>query len=385
MKNVKLKLAAIVGVSVLLALTAVLSVFNWTMNRQMEERAFEALYSAANLYAGSWDSNIYLASVLYLHKEDYSLPGQGEYEYSEEEKQIAEWCRSHKELHLTSCAELGNRKYFIRMEREIYAYDEYEIIAAYIDVTAERSLIRSINMMFLLIMAVMVIGGSAAGYAIGWQIERNQAMQKKFYENMSHELKTPLTAIRGYAEGLETGIIDDTKQAAHIIGKESEKMSAGIEEILCLAKLESGAIRLNREPVEVHDFVENCLLPLEGAVKSRNLLVEIQIGDGMIFADSSQLEHALTNVLTNAIKYADRRVAVQYEGGKLVVWNDGGDLSDDDISRLFDRFYTGKGGSTGVGLALAREIVELHGWRLEARKLYGGVWFCFAMEECNEH
>lgn len=268
------------------------------------------------------------------------------------------------------------------MSRESYDYgEEPALIAAYVDITSERALIASINGMFLLILAVAVAGGAMAGYAVGRQIERSQDMQKKFYENMSHELKTPLTSIRGFAEGLEAGILEDTKQAARVIGRETEKMAGRIEEILCMSKLESGATILHKEPMEVAPFVENCLLPLEGAVKSRGLKVELQLGEGSVEADPDQMEHALMNVLTNAIKYADSRITVQYEGGRLVVWNDGDRLSGEELAHLFNRFYTGENGNTGIGLALAKEIVELHGWRLTAHKRYGGILFCFEMRE----
>lgn len=379
MKNVKVKLSAIVGAFVLLTLAAVIAAFNFAMDRQIRQDSEIALNRNLSWDFSNWEEyDKYLAQTIILD-ENYSLSNFSG-NYTPQERSVANWCQENRETDVVRYVHLDNRFYYIQIGKGCYMPEDGMFTAAFVDVTGERALIQSINRVFLFIMAIMGGGGCVAGYAVGTQVEKSQALQKKFYENMSHELKTPLAAIQGYAEGLEVGILEDSRQAGRIISGEARKMSRLVEEILCLARLESGVVTLHKESIRVGEFVENCLLPLEGAIKKRDLQVELQVAEGSISADPEQLEHALMNVLTNAIKYADSRITLQYENGNLIVWNDGDHLSDEDISHLFDRFYTGKGGKTGVGLALAKEITELHGWRLQARRMYGGICFCFAME-----
>lgn len=385
MKSVKHKLAVMVGVFVLLALVLVFTVFNLAMGRQIEAKARESLERTLVWDYHGWedydyddyDSYIYVTLVMILDQ-DY-VPTGDQSNYTPRDLRIANWCQENRETGVVRQAQIDGGSYYIEIGDGGYDWNDGKYTAAYVDVTGEQMLIRSINLVFLFIMVVMGFGGWAAGYVVGAQIEKGQEIQKKFYENMSHELKTPLTAIQGYAEGVETGILEDSRQAARVISGETRKMSRMVEEILCLARLESGAVKLRREPVDVGEFVEDCLLPLEGAIRKRGLEVELQIGDGAISADPEQLEHALMNVLTNAIKYADNRIVLRYEAGVLTVWNDGDRLSNEDMGHLFDRFYTGKGGKTGVGLALAKEIVELHGWSLHAKRADDGICFIFTM------
>ena len=152
-------------------------------------------------------------------------------------------------------------------------------------------------------------------------------------------------------------------------------MSRLIEEILLSARLDSGAMQLHKETLDLNEFVEECLMPMEGAVISRNLNVNLALSPCRVSADPDRLEQAITNLITNALKYAKSSLFIKLENGQLRMQNDCEYISDNDLSHLFDRFYTGENGNTGIGLALAREIILLHGWKITAGRTSDGIEF----------
>lgn len=291
---------------------------------------------------------------------------------TEKEKQIYDWCKEH------TVNELKREKI---LEKVYYIQGtelDYGTAVAYVDVTGEYEMIRRVNVIFLIAAILIGLLGGLAGYLMGRKLEQTQLVQKQFFENTSHELKTPLTAIRGYAEGIETGVITDYQKTGRVINAQVEQMNTMVEGILSIAKIESGALPIKKEEVSVADFIQDCLMPLEGVVRNRGLAVELQLGVGTVSADPDQLEHAVTNLLTNAIKYSAGRIRITSSAEELMIWNDlpkDFPLSEKDLAHLFDRFYTGPNGNTGIGLALAKEIIELHGWKVSAELLGEGLAF----------
>lgn len=255
--------------------------------------------------------------------------------------------------------------------------ESYEVkeIVSYVDITGELDMIRQINLIFLLTALVIGMFGTTAGFVLGKKLEQNQLVQKQFFENTSHELKTPLTAIRGYAEGISKGVITDYPKTGRVIAEQTEKMSRLVEEILCLAKLEGGAVKPEKEPVDIPDFIQDCLMPFEGTVLSRGLQVQLDLKPMTASADPLQLEHALTNLLTNALKYAQTQIRISCGEGKIIIENDCAPLREEDLMHLFERFYTGRDGNTGIGLALAKDILALHGWNIVAEPAENGIRF----------
>jgi signal transduction histidine kinase len=205
-----------------------------------------------------------------------------------------------------------------------------------------------------------------AGLRMGERIEAADEAQRRLFENVSHELKTPLAAARGYAEAVQEGVMP-ADEAAQGIVRETDRMARLVDQILGLARLDAGAVVLRPERVELADFVQDCLMPLEGAVRAKGLQVELELAPGEVELDPELMGHALENVLSNAVRHAERLLRVSFDGQALVVANDGTMPRPEDVDHLFDRFRTSEGGSTGLGLAIAREVVELHGWQLSAR------------------
>lgn len=247
---------------------------------------------------------------------------------------------------------------------------------AYIDTTSEQSLVVTVNTAFGIIGLLGAVAAALAGHIAGKRIDDAQAAQKRFYENMSHDLKTPLAAIRGYAEGAAGGVMD-AADASRAIVRETDRMTEEINEILRLSRLESGTVQPEKESIVVEDFVQDCLMPMEGGVRTKGLDVQLDMVAGEVMADPGLFEHALSNVLSNAVRHAETCIRVRFDGVRLSVWNDGDVPEPNRLPQLFDRFHAGEGGSTGIGLAIAKEVAVLHGWHISANAVEGGLEIAF--------
>lgn len=273
--------------------------------------------------------------------------------------------------------ELGDTTLFVSWKN----MDDGRIQFYYVNATSEMEMIKTISLVMYIIMAVCIVGATLIGFFVGKKIETDQAKQKQFFENASHELKTPLMSIQGYAEGLQEGVISDTQEATAVILSETDKMTNLVNDILSISRLESGAYKLNKETVEMYSFLAECLTSMEAAINSKELKVDLKVegGPATVEADRVQLEKAVRNILSNAIRYAETEIKITYDGKNLTVWDDGNPISEDSLKHLFERFYTGKNGNTGIGMSLTKEIVEQHGWKIKAENVDGGVQFVIIM------
>ena len=244
----------------------------------------------------------------------------------------------------------------------------------YVNVSSEEQLIRTVSISLYIIMAVCLAGACLAGLFLGKKIETDQNRQKQFFENASHELKTPLMSIQGYAEGLQAGITDPDK-ATKVILSETDKMTGLVNDILSISRLESGAYKLRKEPVYMPEFLSECLTSMEAAIMERRIRVGFDVSQVPLEADRVQLEKAVRNILTNAIRYARSEIRILYDGKRLVIWDDGTPISEESLKHLFERFYTGQNGNTGIGMSLTKEIVEQHGWKIKAENTAAGAQF----------
>lgn len=245
----------------------------------------------------------------------------------------------------------------------------------YVNVSSEEQLIKTVSVSLYIIMAVCIVGASLAGLFMGKRIETDQNRQKQFFENASHELKTPLMSIQGYAEGLQDGIFREPEKATKVILNETDKMTGLVNDILSISRLESGAYKLKKEPVNMQEFLAECLTSMEASLYDRNLRVSFDVAPEEIEADRIQFEKAVRNILTNAIRYARSEIRLSFDGKRLIIWDDGTPISEESLKHLFERFYTGPNGNTGIGMSLTKEIVEQHGWKIRAENTASGAQF----------
>ncbi|EXX87268.1 histidine kinase, partial [Paenibacillus darwinianus] len=207
-------------------------------------------------------------------------------------------------------------------------------------------------------------------------IRRLERMRSEFVANVSHELKTPIAAVKGFAETLLGGAVNDpdtAKAFLQIIYDESERLNRLIGNILELSKVESRRVPLQFSPVELSSFTEKTLELLASEASRKGILLDAAVEPGLYAeADEDRLRQIMMNLLSNGINYTP-------EGGRVTVKVDGDDdhirirISDTgigipkkDLPRIFERFYrvdkarSRSSGGTGLGLSIVKHLVELH-------------------------
>ena len=212
------------------------------------------------------------------------------------------------------------------------------------------------------------------------KLSRADEAERTFFQNASHELRTPLMSISGYAQGIQCGVFEDVAQAASVILDESTRLTEVVDGILTLTRMDQ--LRYQVVPVElaVNGFIEERLECLEGFAYSKNIKLVFQPGEEhKIITDAMLLERAFSNVMSNCIRYAGTQVAVavrEKEGDILItVTDDGPGFPEGGTEHLFDRFYKGKGGNHGLGLAIARCSLEYMGGSVRAADTQKGAEF----------
>lgn len=213
--------------------------------------------------------------------------------------------------------------------------------------------------------------------------------ERVFFQNASHELRTPLMSISGYAQGIQRGVFDDVSQAAGVILDESRRLTEVVDGILTLTRMDQ--LRYQVVPVELklNEFVEDQLERLEGLAYQRRIRLEFSPKEPhMVTTDAMLLARAYSNVMSNCIRYAKTKVwtEITKEGDWLVltVTDDGPGIGEEELLHLFDRFYKGKTGNHGLGLAIARRSMEYMGGTITAESRAGGAKFHIRMpQDCR--
>lgn len=218
------------------------------------------------------------------------------------------------------------------------------------------------------------------------ELDRYNRVQKQFFQNASHELKTPLMSISGYAEGIRDGVLEGERAAKglDIILSESGRMNKIVTEMTLLAKLDSEEDSFHTSEVTVKDLITETIERINPLLTAKRLQLKVSYPDRdharlSVHADRDKLLQALLNIVSNATRYARQtiNIAIKYNKGKveITVTDDGPGIAEEITPYLFHRFMKGKDGETGLGLAIARAIVERCGGMISAgnRKEGGAV------------
>jgi signal transduction histidine kinase len=229
-------------------------------------------------------------------------------------------------------------------------------------------------------------------YEMAKELQRYMNSQQSFFQNASHELKTPLMTIQGYAEGIKEGVFDKEEEGKglDVMVTEVKRLKTIINEMILLAKLDSEPSVYQPEDIEVTYLVDKVVdraLPL---VNEKGIELQHSVEkDIRIVADEEKMLRALLNLTFNAIRHAKSKIklSVYKENGtvKIKIEDDGEGVSEDLIPQLFHRFVKGKNGDTGLGLAIARAIIEQSNGEITAGESdeLGGARFEIRIENEN--
>ena len=197
--------------------------------------------------------------------------------------------------------------------------------------------------------------------------------QRDFLGNVSHDLKTPLTSIQGYAQAIIDGAAEDPEEAAQIIYEEASRLNRMVVELTDLARLEAGRLSLRHAEIELAPLVEGVTQSLQLLAENKGIALETRTASlPPVVGDGDRLAQVFMNLLSNALKFTESGGTVsvdlreQGDGALVAVRDSGIGISKAEQGRIFERFYQvdkarGPQRGTGLGLAIAQEIVEAHG------------------------
>ena len=247
---------------------------------------------------------------------------------------------------------------------------------AFTDSTLEQATLRSLLTGSLLIglaaLAVLFVCSYVLSGAVTRPVGRAWQQQKQFLSDASHELKTPLTVILSSTELLEQSAAPEQKQYVDNIRAESRRMKQLVEDMLTLSRIQRSDAPLPDTAADLSDAAANVALRFEPVAYEAGLTLSYDIAPGLLVrGDSDKLEQAVAVLLDNAIKYAapgtEVRLDAVRQGKNACLWveNEGDPIPADKLPHIFDRFYRADesrtdGGSFGLGLPIARAIVEAH-------------------------
>lgn len=230
--------------------------------------------------------------------------------------------------------------------------------------------------------------------------ERIDSMRREFIVNVSHELKTPIALIQGYAEGLTAGVADDPEDRkfyCDTIADEADRMNKLVMQLLNLSKLELGAEQTFYDDIDLHALCAEAVQKTSVLCESRNLTVYFDDTCVTVRTDGDLLEQVLMNYLSNAIRYTvdGGHISISATptdaGIRLTVFNEGEGLPEEELPKIWEKFYrtdrarTREAGGTGIGLSLVRAIADtLHG-SCGAENVPGGISFWFELPNAPEN
>lgn len=203
------------------------------------------------------------------------------------------------------------------------------------------------------------------------ELRKAKQTQEIFFQNMSHELRTPLTSIRGNAEGIVYGIMEP-HNAAKIILSESEKLGGMVEDILYLSRMGKTTPDNDVQPLDLREILSLCVSEQRLAAESRGITFNFDFDDlpVMLSIREQDAQRLFGNIISNAIRYAEREILLSChtkgETAVTLIADDGPGISDEDLPHIFERFYKGKDGKHGIGLAIAKSVAEAYNGNLTA-------------------
>lgn len=226
--------------------------------------------------------------------------------------------------------------------------------------------------------------------------------RRSFVANISHELRSPLTSMRGFLEAMQDGTIlpEETPKYLDIVIKENRRMTGMVNDLLDLARIESGQYVLHLSAFDINELIARTLLTFEARIDAGHIEIDLSFSEDYCYveADADQIAQILRNLIDNAVKFTPfgGRLAISTEGDKrqvrVRVADSGRGVAAEDAPYLFDRFYKaekahtpGAQSGTGLGLSIVKRIIDAHGQNIEVSSVLGkGTAFTFTLKRAEK-
>ena len=380
MKNIKLRIVyLILGSALLLSAHFVLAV-NVIIPSHFVNEAKKALLNEAEYqnraipytydepdYDENWEEGYFFTpSIVFLELEDGYRHNTCNRDTYRLEKKLLEYCAGW-DITLGQCYTLKTDRHhliFMSVQEEQDDWEKPYAYIMYIDIGPITHYIVMLNWAFFAVLLAISSVMCLLGFLFGRDIEKEAERQQTFFQNASHELKTPLMAIQGYAEGIQAGVMD-TGSAAEVILKESDRMTELVDELLDISKIDMGRQPLTLSEMDVRELLYDSIRAVEPAAAGGIAIVpDFPEEPVMVSCDDTRLRRAVTNILSNGVRYARSELRLTCRADRrqvtIRIQDNGDGIAEADLPHIFDRFYMGKSGKSGIGLALTREIIHMH-------------------------
>ena len=233
------------------------------------------------------------------------------------------------------------------------------------------------------------------------QLKNLEVTRQSFVANVSHELRSPLTSMKGFLEAMMDGTIpaEEHENYIDIVLSETRRMTVMVNDLLDLARIESGIITVNFEVFDINELIRRTLITFEARISEKRMELDVRFAmeQSFVYADSNQISQVLRNLIDNAIKYSPegRTLLVSTYALRKEVYvtirDTGVGIPAEDVPHIFDRFYKVEKAHTpspqvgsGLGLAIVKKIIEAHGQSITVKSARGkGTQFTFTLEKAN--
>ena len=381
MKNIKLRIVYLILGAALLLFALFMLAVNLIIPAHFVREAKKALISEAQyqnrtipytdeepIYdEGEEEGNFFTPSIVFLELEDGYRPNTWNRDSYHLEKKLLGYCAG-RDIALNQCYTFKTDKHhliFMSVQEEQDDWEKPYAYIMYIDIGPITRYIVTLNWAFFGVLLAISSVMCLLGFRFGRDIEKEAERQQTFFQNASHELKTPLMAIQGYAEGIQAGVMD-TGSAAEVILAESDHMTELVDELLDISKIDMGRQPLALSEMDVRELLYDSIRAVEPAAAASGIAIVPDFPEEpvMVSCDDTRLRRAVTNILSNGVRYARSELRLTCRADRrqvtIRIQDDGDGIAEEDLPHIFDRFYMGKSGKSGIGLALTREIIHLH-------------------------
>ena len=383
MKNIKLRIVYLILCSALLLFALFMLAVNLIIPAHFVREAKKALISEAeyqnrtipytddgSFFDDEWndaEERFLTPSIVFLELDHVNQSSGWNRDAYRLEKELLEYCKG-RDLSLNQCYTFKTDRHhliFMSVQEEQDDWEKPYAYIMYIDIGPITRYIVTLNWAFFAVLLAISSVMCLLGFRFGRDIEKEAERQQTFFQNASHELKTPLMAIQGYAEGIQAGVMD-TGSAAEVILAESDRMTGLVEELLDISKIDMGRQLLALSEMDIRELLYDSIRAVEPTAAASGITIAPDFPEEpiMVSCDDTRLRRAVTNILSNGVRYARSQLRLTCRPDKrnviIRIQDDGDGIAEADLPHIFDRFYMGKSGKSGIGLALTREIIHLH-------------------------